>query len=101
MDTQPLRSDMQPLDELEKMEERHEFNARTFEELGYDRAASYHRSVAQAKRMEKYYNTKKKTSDHRYEIGDMVKLKNYGKTKFEFSWKGPYSIVGGGIVPGT
>jgi hypothetical protein len=101
MDTQPLRSDMQPLDEVEKMEERHEFSARTFEELGYDRSAAYHRSVAQAARMEKYYNAKKKTENHAYEIGDMVKLKNYGKTKFEFSWKGPYSVVGYGLVPGT
>jgi len=101
MDTQPLKSAMQPLDELEKMEERHDFNARTFDELGHDRAASYHRSVAQATRMEKYYNSKKKTSDHKYDIGDMVKLKNFGKTKFEFSWKGPYSVVGYGIVQGT
>jgi hypothetical protein len=31
----------------------------------------------------------------------MVKLKNYGKSKFEFSWKGPYHVVGFGIVPST
>ena len=101
MDTQPLRSNMQPLDEIEKMEERHEFSARNFDELGYDRSAAYHRSVAQAARMEKYYNSKKKTGNQRYEIGDMVKLKNFGKTKFEFSWKGPYSVVGNGVASGT
>ena len=31
----------------------------------------------------------------------MVKLKNHGKTKFEFNWKGPYHIVGFGSKDGT
>jgi hypothetical protein len=92
---------MQPLDELEKQEERHEINARTFEELGYDRAAAYHRSEAQATRMERYYNKKKNAWSSYYKINDWVKLKNLGKTKFEFVWKGPYVIVGLGITPDT
>ena len=100
-DTQPLRSSMQPLDELERMEERHEINARTFEELGSDRAAAYHRSEAQATRMERYYNQKKHASSSYYKIQDWVKLKNFGKTKFEFNWKGPYVVVGFGITPDT
>ena len=100
-DTQPLRSSMQPLDELEKQEERQEIAARTFEELGYDRAAAYQRSEAQATRMERYYNTKKKAASAYYDLNDLVKLKNFGKSKFEFSWKGPYMIVGFGITPDT
>ena len=51
--------------------------------------------------MERYYNVKKKTVGSAYDLNDMVKLKNYGKTKFKFSWKGPYVVVGFGIIPGT
>ena len=100
-DTNPLRTSMIPLDELEEMEEKHEFIARVFDELGYDRAAAYHNSEAQAVRMNKYYDIKKKTKGSYYDINDMVKLKNFGKSKFEFSWKGPYHVVGFGIVPST
>jgi transposase InsO family protein len=100
-DTNPLRSSMAPLDKLEEMEDRQDFTARTFDDLGYKRAAAYHRSEAQAVRMERYYNVKKKTVGSAYDLNDMVKLKNYGKTKFEFSWKGPYVVVGFGIIPGT
>ena len=38
--------------------------------------------------------------DHYFSEGDMVKLKHYGKTKFEFKWKGPYHVVRLGH-PGT
>lgn len=100
-DTQPLQSSMQPLDEMEKLEQRQEINARTFEELGYNRAAAYHKSEAQATRMQRYYNIKKKATSSFYDLNDLVKLKNYGKSKFEFSWKGPYTIVGFGIMPDT
>ncbi|KAI3655333.1 hypothetical protein MP638_006298, partial [Amoeboaphelidium occidentale] len=33
-------------------------------------------------------------------VGDWVKMKHYGKTKFEFDWKGPYHVVDVGF-PGT
>lgn len=98
-DTQPLRSSMMPLDELEQKEDRHEFNARTFDELGYDRAAAFHRTEAQATRMQRYYDIKKKTVGSFYDLNDMVKIKNFGKTKFEFAWKGPYIVVGFGVTP--
>jgi hypothetical protein len=100
-DTNPLRSSMAPLDKLEKMEENHEFIARTFDELGDNRAAAYHHSESQALRMKKYYDNTKRTEGSYYQINDMVKLKNHGRTKFEFNWKGPYHIVGFGIVPST
>ncbi len=54
--------------------------ARTFEDLGYDRAAAYRNSESQALRMKKYYDITKKTEGSCYEINDMKKLKNYGKT---------------------
>jgi transposase InsO family protein len=100
-DTQPLRTSMKPLEEVEKMEENNEFTARTLEELGQARAASYFKSKEQAGRMERYYNLKKNVISGAYEINDWVKMKNFGKTKFEFDWKGPYTIVGYGIAPET
>ena len=100
-DDNPLRTSMAPLDELEQMEERAEFTARTFEDLGYAREKAYHNSEAQAIRMKKYYDNTKKTEGSIYDINDMVKIKNLGKTKFEFNWKGPYHVVGYGIAPCT
>ena len=101
IDDNPLRSSMAPLDDLEKMEEREEFTARTFEDLGYARASAYHKSKAQALRMKKYYDNTKKTDGSHYDLNDWVKIKNFGKTKFEFNWKGPYYVVGYGIAPCT
>jgi transposase InsO family protein len=100
-DTLPLQSSMQPLDELEKMEERAEFTARMLDELGQDRAAAYHRSKAQEERMKQRYDKDKNVTPSAYGLQDWVKLKHQGKTKFEFEWKGPYFIRGFGIVPET
>jgi hypothetical protein len=91
-DLDPPRQAMSPLSSLEQLEINNEFTARELDQLGQERAASYHRSVAQARRME----TSRPTGDtttHHFEIGDWVKLKNFDKGKFEFRWKGPYSIV--------
>ncbi|OMJ20592.1 Retrovirus-related Pol polyprotein from transposon, partial [Smittium culicis] len=75
-DTTPPRSTMQPLDKLEQMEERHEFTARQFEELGLARRAATERTMAQAEVMLQRNNqTDKENCDHRFEIGDWVKLR--------------------------
>ncbi|KAH6561474.1 hypothetical protein BASA62_009801 [Batrachochytrium salamandrivorans] len=71
-----------------------------FDELGYARAAAYHRSKAQAEAMRRRHNLDPNSEDYHYEIGDMVKLKHHAKTKFQFDWKGPYHIVDVGF-PGT
>jgi transposase InsO family protein len=99
-DTTPLASSMQPLDEIEQMEEQGEFNARTFEALGDARGAAYERSKYQAEAMRKRYNLNPDSPDYYFEVGDMVKLKHFGKTKFEFDWRGPYYVVDVGF-PGT
>ncbi|KAH6601591.1 hypothetical protein BASA50_001449 [Batrachochytrium salamandrivorans] len=99
-DTAPLQETMVPLDDVELMEEAAEKTARGFDELGYARAAAYHRSKAQAEAMRRRHNLDPNSEDYHYEIGDMVKLKHHAKTKFQFDWKGPYHIVYVGF-PGT
>jgi hypothetical protein len=84
---------MEPLDELEQREARLEYTARDLEALGQDRAASYHRSLAQAERMKARLNLSDDAKDHYFQEGDMVKLKHFDKNKFEFKWRGPYHIV--------
>ena len=99
-DTEPLESNMQPLDEIERMEALSEFNARTFEELGNHRAAAYHRSKAQAEVMKRRHNLDSNSSDYYFKIGDMVKLKQHKRGKFGFRWSGPWFIRDVGF-PGT
>jgi hypothetical protein len=84
---------MQPLDELERMEVEGEFYARTFDELGDARGAAYQRSKLQADLMRKRHNLNPDSPDYYFKVGDWVKMKNFGKTKFEFDWKGPFHVV--------
>jgi hypothetical protein len=99
-DTSPPRESMAPLDELEEREARLEFTARELEELGQDRAAAYHRSLAQAERIRNRIQVDPETPEYYFSIGDTVKMKHHSKEKFEFSWKGPYQVVKLGH-PGT
>jgi transposase InsO family protein len=99
-DTHPLGSSMQPLDEIEEMEVRGEFIARTFNDLGQSRRAAYERSKTQAEVMRKRHNLDPNAPDYYFKINDWVRMKHYGKTKFEFDWKGPYTVVDVGF-PGT
>ncbi|KAH6581810.1 hypothetical protein BASA61_008882 [Batrachochytrium salamandrivorans] len=99
-DDNPIPEMMAPLDEIERMEERAEHTARNFDDLGMERAAAYHRSVAQAKAMRLRNKWDPESTDYYFKIGDWVKLKHHSKTKFEFDWKGPYHVVDVGH-PGT
>ncbi len=92
-DTEPPRQTMVPLDDLERREARLDFTARELEELGQSRAAGYHRSLLQAERIRKSLNLPEDSPSHFFEPGDMVKLKHFSKTKFEFKWRGPYHVV--------
>jgi hypothetical protein len=92
-DPRPPPSTMQPLDELEELEYRREFTARTLDDLGQSRAAAYQRSILQADKMKARLNLDPDAPDHYFSEGDMVKLKHHDKTKFEFKWKGPYYIA--------
>lgn len=99
-DTDPPRSDMMPLDEVERMEERNEFVARNMDELGLARGAAYLRSKAQAERIIRKHNLDENSSDYYFKPGDWVKMKNHNYSKFEYDWKGPYMIDQIGF-PGT
>ncbi|KAI3638678.1 hypothetical protein MIR68_003176 [Amoeboaphelidium protococcarum] len=99
-DTHPPLSSMKPLDELEEIEVEGAILARTFEEMGNARRAAYERSLTQAELMRKRYNLDHNAPEYFFKVGDWVKLKHYGKSKFEFNWKGPYSVVDVGF-PGT
>jgi transposase InsO family protein len=99
-DSNPPPEAMIPLDEFERQELNQEITIRELETLGQDRAASYLRSVSQADKISKRFNDKIGQLEHFFDVGDMVKLNHHSKNKFEFSWKGPYHIVGLGH-PGT
>lgn len=88
------------VEELERLENEGEFIAREFEELGFTRRAAYERSRVQAEKMKRRYNLNPDSPDYYFKIGDWVKMKHHGKTKFEFDWKGPYTVVDVGF-PGT
>ena len=97
-DLDPTSTSMIPLNEVEQMEARQEFHARTLDNLGIARGAAYIRSQAQAtKQLEKNSMSVK---DHYFKVGDWVKSINHAKTKFEFDWKGPFMIDQLGL-PGT
>ena len=69
------------------------------EELGQHRAASYLRSVNQAKR----FNSNDNSIDnlkYRFEINDWVKIRNNAAQKFQNKWIGPLIVVEYGH-PGT
>lgn len=92
-DTTPPRSTMQPLDQIELMEERHEFIARQFEDLGMARRAATERSLAQAEAMRRRDPSSSERGAHRFEIGDWVKVKIHNRTKWDRRWAGPFMIV--------
>ena len=89
---------MVPLDELEQQEAREEFTIRELANLGQDRASAYLQSVQQAKKIAQEIPPDE--DSHFFTVGDMVKMKHHAKSKFEYSWKGPYHIVALGH-PGT
>jgi RNase H-like domain found in reverse transcriptase/Reverse transcriptase (RNA-dependent DNA polymerase)/Integrase zinc binding domain/Retroviral aspartyl protease len=94
VDSTPPRSTMQPLDQIEQMEERHEFIARQFDELGLARRAATERSLAQAEAMRlRNSDPDDEEVDHRFEIGDWVKLRMKKKNKWDRQWAGPFMIV--------
>ncbi len=92
-DSHPPPSKMQPLDEIEQMEQRGEFTARTLDEMGQARAAAYERSRIQAEAMRRRNNIALDSPDHFFKVGDWVKMKHQAANKFDFKWKGPYHVV--------
>ncbi|KAH9245110.1 hypothetical protein BASA81_017424 [Batrachochytrium salamandrivorans] len=69
------------------------YHPQTNEEIGQVRSAAYACSKAQAEAMRIRNKWDPDSDDYYFKIGDMVKLKNHTKNKFEFDWKGPYHIV--------
>ncbi|KAH9263063.1 hypothetical protein BASA83_013621 [Batrachochytrium salamandrivorans] len=85
----------------EQMEERAEFTARS---LGRNWSSPIGQHTHAPRRKQEAMRIRNKwdpdSDDYYFKIGDMVKLKNHTKNKFEFDWKGPYHIVDVGY-PGT
>jgi hypothetical protein len=76
------------------MEERQEFFARQMEHLGEARKAAYIRSRAQVDAIIKRNNLPQENSaNHRFKVGDWVKLKIVKKTKWDQQWAGPFSVI--------
>src|SRR5690606_18357023 len=83
-DTGPPPSTMQSLDEIELLEERGEFMARSLEEMGQDRAAAYERSRMQTEIMRRRNNFDPNSDAYRFKVGQWVKRKSRTPNKFEF-----------------
>jgi transposase InsO family protein len=94
-DTAPPRQIVAPLDPEENQRLIDEVTNERLEELGIQRKTAFINSKTQA---DSYKRTD--IDDYYFEINDWVKMKNFGKKKFQFSWKGPFVIVGFGY-PGT
>ena len=43
--------------------------------------------------MKLYYDSKLGVTDHVWEVGDVVKLRNHSQTRFKFPWIGPFYVV--------
>ena len=89
-DVSPPDIILRPLDEVESRIAREGFTNRELEDLGVGRGQAFIRT--QAQRESTTTNVKEK-------LDDWVKLKNYQKKKFEFSWIGPFIVHGYGYFP--
>jgi hypothetical protein len=65
--------------------------------LGQNRAAALQRLKAQAIRMKSYYDERLGVKDPNFQVGDVVKMKNHSKSKFQFKYIGPFYIVEKGL----
>ncbi|KAH9263415.1 hypothetical protein BASA83_013205 [Batrachochytrium salamandrivorans] len=95
-ETQPRQGDMMPLDHRADGGTRRIYCSVLGRNCQSDQPASA-RSKAQAEAMRIRNKWDPDSDDYYFKIGDMVKLKNHTKNKFEFDWKGPYHIVDGAI----
>jgi hypothetical protein len=82
-----------PLDAVEAQIQRDEFTARELQELGQARGSAFLRSKTQ------YDQLNSNEKDFYFKVDDWVKMKDFTKTKFKFTWKGPYIIQGFGYFP--
>lgn len=92
-DFRPPNSLLQPLDEVESRIAREGFTNRELEELGVARGQAFMRTQAQREL------TTTNTKEFFFKLDDWVKIKNYQKKKFEFSWIGPFIVHGYGYFP--
>jgi hypothetical protein len=70
-----------------------EFTRRELESLGVARGIAYEKTQEQAERMKSRYDNDNNVSNHRFVIGEFVKMKNHNRTKFQGRWVGPYIIA--------
>jgi hypothetical protein len=92
-DVMPPVSTLEPLDEVESRLLREEWTNRELQDLGVARGQAFIRTQAQRESL----NTN--TKDFYFQLDDWVKIKNHGKLKFQFSWKGPFIVHGYGYYP--
>jgi hypothetical protein len=69
------------------------YTASELAKLGFNRAAALQKLKVQAARMKLYYDRKVGVSNHRWEEGDVVKLRNHSRSRFKFPWLGPFYVV--------
>jgi hypothetical protein len=92
-DVSPPHCLLEPLDDVERRVAVEGWTNRELEDLGVDRGQAYLRTQAS----KAVLNSREE--DFYFKPDDWVKLKNFGKTKFQFTWKGPYIVHSYGYFP--
>jgi hypothetical protein len=92
-DVTPPHCLLESLDDVERRAAVEGWTNRELEDLGADRGQAYLRTQASKSKMNA------KSDDFYFKIDDWVKIKNYQKLKFQFTWKGPYVVHGYGHFP--
>jgi len=92
-DVTPPHCVLEPLDDVEQRVAVEGWTNRELEDLGVARGEAYLRTQATKE------NLNAKADDFYFKQDDWVKIKNFRKKKFQFSWKGPYIVHGYGYFP--
>jgi hypothetical protein len=92
-DVAPPGAILEPLDDVEQRVQREGWTNREFEDLRVARGEAYLRTQAAKEKMGK------NEEEFYFKQDDWVKIKNFQKKKFHFSWKGPYIVHGYGYYP--
>jgi hypothetical protein len=92
-DVSPPQSILQPLDEVETRVAIEGFTNRELQELGAERGQAYLRTQAQRELI------RTNVKEFYFQMDDWVKIKNFRKKKFEFTWKGPFIVHSFGYFP--
>jgi hypothetical protein len=73
------------------------YTSRELASLGQNRAAAHFRLKAQAMSMKERYDNENVSESQNYQVGDVVKMWNNTRTKYQFKWNGPFIVKSLGL----